>query len=198
MSTTISPRCSAPVLADTLPGARVRDAALVVAYAGLVGLSAQVVIHLSFTPVPITGQTFGVLLGAAALGWRRAVAGMVLYLAAGLAGVPWFAAHAGGAATLASASFGYLLGFPAAAAVTGALAARGGDRGPLRTIGTMATGDVVIYAFGMSWLMVDLHLGLAQAALAGMVPFLPGDALKILAAAALLPSSWLLVRRGCR
>src|ERR1700689_3071942 len=92
------------VLADLLPGTLVRDAALVVGAAGFVGLLAQVSVHLSFTPVPITGQTLGVLLAGTALGWRRAAAAMALYAVAGLAGVPWFADHAHGYASV-SASF---------------------------------------------------------------------------------------------
>ena len=94
------------VLADLLPGTWVRDAGLITGYAVLVGLSAQVVIRLSFTPVPITGQTFGVLLGAMVLGWRRGLIGMVVYALAGLAGLPWFAGGAGGATAVLLPSFG--------------------------------------------------------------------------------------------
>ena len=107
------------VLADLLPGTLVRDVGLVVGAAGFVGLLAQISIHLSFTPVPITGQTLGVLLAGTALGWRRAAAAMALYAVAGVAGVPWFAAHSSG---YASASFGYILGFFLAATLCGYLA----------------------------------------------------------------------------
>ena len=102
------PRRPPLVLADCIPGALVRDALLVIGGACLVGLLAQVSIHLSFTPVPITGQTLGVLLTGTALGWRRGLAAMLLYAAAGLVGVPWFAGHASG---YAGASFGFIIGF---------------------------------------------------------------------------------------
>ena len=90
------PRRTPFVLADLIPGSAARDLILVVGGAGLVGLLAQVSIHLSFTPIPITGQTLGVLLTGTALGWRRGLAAMVLYAVAGLVGVPWFAGHASG------------------------------------------------------------------------------------------------------
>jgi biotin transport system substrate-specific component len=115
----------ARVLGDTLPGTRTRDVALVVGGAGLVGLLAQITIHLSFTPVPITGQTLGVLLVGTALGWRRGLAALVLYAAAGLIGVPWFAAGASG---YVGANFGYVLGFIVSAAACGYLAERHADR----------------------------------------------------------------------
>src|SRR6266545_339177 len=100
LSSSAIPRPGRAVLADLLPGERARDLALVVAYAGFTGLAAQVVVPLPFTPVPVTGQTFAVLLGAAALGWQRGFLGMGLYLAAGLAGVPWFSQWSGGTDTL--------------------------------------------------------------------------------------------------
>src|SRR6266446_9329864 len=148
------------VLADLLPGTVVRDVLLVVGAAGFVGLLAQISIHLSFTPVPITGQTLGVLLAGTALGWRRAGAALVLYAVAGLAGVPWFAGHASG---YVGASFGYILGFIAAAILCGYLAERGADRSVLRSVPAMIAGEVVIYAFGVTWLALDLHLSAAQA-----------------------------------
>src|ERR1700694_5220745 len=125
------------VLADALPAFAVRDAILVVSYAALVGLLAQVVIPLPFTPVPITGQTFGVLLGGMALGWRRALAGMAVYVALGLVGLPWFARGTGGFAVVRAPSFGYLVGFVVAAAALGRLAEMRFDRNPLLTLGAM-------------------------------------------------------------
>ena len=119
------------VLGDALPGSLVRDLLLIAGYAGLVGILAQVVIPLPFTPVPITGQTFGVLLGGMALGWQRAGLGMALYIGAGLLGVPWFAQGHGGAAALHLPSFGYLIGFLAAGTLVGFLASRGMDRNPV-------------------------------------------------------------------
>jgi biotin transport system substrate-specific component len=179
------------VLADLLPGERLRDLALVVGYAAFTGLAAQLSVKLGFTPVPITGQTFAVLLGGAALGWRRALAGMLLYLTAGLTPwVPWFARHSGGTAMLKDPTFGYLVGFVVAAAVVGRLAGRGLDRTPPRTMLTMVAGNLIIYAFGLPWLMVDLQASLAQGLHWGVTPFLGGDALKILLAAGLLPGAW--------
>jgi biotin transport system substrate-specific component len=184
------------VLADVLPGDRVRDVVLVAAFAALTGLAAQVAVKLPFTPVPITGQTFAVLLGGAALGWRRGLAGMVLYLAVGLTPwVPWFAEGKGGTEVLQAPSFGYILGFLAAAALVGWLAGRGWDRTPPRTVLTMAAGNLVIYAFGLPWLMASLGVGLAKGLELGVTPFLAGDALKILLAAGLLPGAWALVGR---
>jgi biotin transport system substrate-specific component len=186
------------VLADLLPGALLRDAVLVVSFAALVGLAAQVTIPLPFTPVPITGQTFAVLLGGAALGWRRGALGMVLYAAAGVAGLPWFAGHSGGMAVVASASFGYILAYPLAAGVAGALAARSLDRRPATMAGLMVAGNLIIYVLGISWLMADLGVGLARGLELGVLPFLPGDAIKIVLALGLMPAAWRLVGRAGR
>ncbi len=182
-----------PVLADLVPGALVRDVLLVAGAAGLVGLLAQISIHLSFTPVPVTGQTLGVLLTGTALGWRRAAASMALYALAGVAGVPWFAAHSSG---YQSASFGYIVGFFFAATACGYLAERGADRSVLRSVPAMIAAEVIIYAFGLAWLAVDLHLGAAAAIRLGLTPFLAGDAIKAALAAGLLPAAWWVVRRG--
>lgn len=183
------------VLGDLLPGTLVRDVALVVAGAALVGLCAQVTVPLGFTPVPLTLQTFGVLLSGAALGWRRGFASMLLYGVLGVAGLPWFAGHAGGTTILSSASFGYIIAYPVAAALIGWLASRGFDRNPVRTAVMMIAGSIVIYAGGLPWLMVNLHVGLARGLHLGVTPFLPGDAVKALAAALLLPATWALVNR---
>src|SRR5271154_2068141 len=112
-TSTLSAERRAPVvLADLIPGSVARDMLLVVGAAAFVGLLAQISIRLSFTPVPITGQTLGVLLAGTALGWRRGAAAMALYALAGVAGVPWFAGRTSG---YASASFGYIIGFFVAA-----------------------------------------------------------------------------------
>lgn len=186
MSHSISP--GRPLLlADHVPGQRVRDAALVMAGAGLTGLAAQISFPVPGTPVPVTLQTFAVLLVGAALGWHRALAAMTLYVLAGIAGVPWFADRTSG---IQSATFGYLLGFIAAATVVGMLAARGGDRTPLRTVATMLAGTLIIYALGVSVLMLNLGVGLASALALGVLPFLVGDLIKIVSAAGLLPAVW--------
>ena len=180
------------VLADVIPGGLVRDSALVLGGAGFVGLLAQFSIPLSFTPVPLTLGTFAVLLTGAALGPLRGLLSIGLYLVAGMAGVPWFAGHASG---YGFASFGYLVGFVLAGALVGGLARRGADRTPLKTAGTMVLGNLVIYAVGVPYLMGATGMDLPTALAKGVVPFLVGDGLKILAAAGLLPGGWALVRR---
>lgn len=177
------------VLADLVPGALVRDAALVVAGAALTGLAAQIAVPVPGSPVPITGQTFGALLVGAGLGWRRGALSMLLYLVAGMAGVPWFQ---DGSSGWLGVTGGYLVGFAVAAVVVGALAGRGGDRTVVRTIGTMVLGSLVIYAFGVPWLMAATGFDLATAIERGVVPFLVGDGIKVLLAAGLLPGAWAL------
>lgn len=154
-----------------------------------VGLTAQVVIPLWFTPVPLTLQTFSVLLVGATLGSTRGLASMALYVLAGLAGVPWF--QGGGSGV--TPTIGYLVGFVAAAWLVGFLAERRGDRTPLRAAGLMVLGNVVIYAFGVAGLLFMTPYDLPTALAKGVVPFLLGDAIKIAAAAALLPMTWKLV-----
>ncbi len=176
------------VLADLIPGERVRDAALVLGGAAFVGVLAQVSIKLSFTPVPITGQTLGVLVVGCALGFRRALAAGIVYAALGLAGLPWFVDHTAG---WQGASMGYVIGFVVAAAVCGRLAERGADRTVVRSLPAMLAGELCIYVPGVLWLAVDLHVGLVTALSLGLVPFLGGDAVKMALAAGLLPAAWL-------
>lgn len=181
------PRPKPLVLADLAGGTWLRDALVVIGAAGLVGLLAQVSIHLSFTPVPVTGQTLGVLLAGTALGWRRGGAAMALYAVAGVAGVPWFAGHASG---YVGASFGYILGFFLSAALCGYLAERGADRSVAKCIPAMVAGEVVMYVAGVAWLGLSLHVGAGKAISLGLLPFLVGDALKAAMAAVLLPGAW--------
>ena len=178
------------VLLDYFAQTRLADGILVVAYAGFIGIFAQLVIHLPFTPVPITGQTLAVLLGASLLGPVRAVMGSGLYLAAGLIGVPWFAGGSGGLSVASAPSFGYIVGFIAASLVVGLLAARGLDRHIAGTVVEMVVGNVVIYAFGVTWLAVSIHVSLAQAVTLGMTPFFLGDLIKVGIAALALPAGW--------
>jgi len=187
------PRSSPAVLGDILPASLLRDALLVVGAAGVVGVLAQISFHLSFTPVPITGQTLGVLLCGTALGWKRGAAAMTLYGVAGLAGVPWFAGHTSG---YVGASFGYILGFVACAALCGYLAERGRDRSLLGAIAIMVAGEIVIYSFGATWLAASLNIGARRAFALGVAPFLIGDCAKMAIAALVVPSAWRLTATG--
>jgi biotin transport system substrate-specific component len=180
------------VLADVIPGGLVRDAVLVLGGAGFVGLLAQFAIPLTFTPVPLTLGTFAVLLTGAALGPLRGLLSVGVYMAAGMAGMPWFAERASG---WGFPSFGYIVGFVLAAALVGWLAAHGADRTPLRTAGTMVLGNLVIYAVGLPYLMGATGMDLATGLDKGVVPFLVGDGIKIAIAAGLLPAAWKLVQR---
>ncbi len=184
--TSVGPR----TLADAIPGGLVRDVALVAGGAVLVGISALVVIPLPFTPVPLSLQTLAVLLVGSALGSIRGLASMALYLVIGIAGFGWFAQGRSG---WEFASFGYILGFLAAAVLVGKLAERGADRSPLRTAGAMVLGNLAIYAVGVPWLMAYAKVSLLQALALGVLPFLIGDAIKIAIAAGLLPATWKLV-----
>jgi biotin transport system substrate-specific component len=190
-STAVAARPRA-VLADLLPGELARDVLLVLGAAAFVGAMAQLSVPLPWTPVPLTGQTLAVLVAGAALGAPRAAAGMLFYLAAGVAGMPWFAEAQSG---WGGPTFGYVLGFVAAAAIVGWLAARGADRTPLRAVPAMLLGTVVIYAVGVPWLAASLGVGLGEAVELGMRPFLGGDIVKVLLGAGLLPAAWALAAR---
>lgn len=182
------------VLADLLPAATraratARDLALVVGGAALTGIAAQISVPVPGSPVPVTGQTLAALLVGTALGTRRGVAAMGLYLVAGLAGVPWFAAGSSGSGV----TLGYIIGFMLAGVVVGELARRGADRSPLRTAAAMVLGSLAIYAVGVPYLAVSLHVGLGRAASLGLYPYLLGDALKVALAMGLLPAAWKLL-----
>ncbi|GAB3225538.1 biotin transporter BioY [Glycomyces halotolerans] len=186
------------VLADLLPastraGAIARDAVLVLGGAAAVGASAQVAITIpQITPVPFVLTTFTVLLLGAAFGPLRAGLTLAVYLAAGVAGMPWFT---DGASGYGMPSFGYIPGFLFAAVAVGWLARRGADRTVLKTVGLMVVGNVVIYGFGVPYLAFATGMDAATAVEKGLVPFLVGDAVKLLAAAALLPGAWWAVNR---
>jgi biotin transport system substrate-specific component len=180
------------VLADLVPGALVRDVALVAGGAGLTGLAAQFAITTPLSPVPFTLQTLAVLVVGAALGTARGLLSMLVYLAAGMAGTPWFAGHSSG---WHDPSFGYILGFVAAAGIVGALAKRGADRHVASTVLLFVLGSLVIYAIGTVWLAADLHLSASVAFDEGVRPFLATDAIKIAIAACAFPAAWRLARR---
>ncbi len=168
-----------------------RDAAMVLLGSWLVAALAQIVIPLQ--PVPLTGQTLGVLLVGAALGWRRGVLALAAYVLQGAAGLPFFAGGASGVARLLGPTGGYLIGFIFAAALTGWLSERGWDRRFWGTLLAMALGNAVIYAFGIPWLAQ--FVGWPRALEVGLLPFLLGDAIKAALAALALPGAWVLVAR---
>jgi biotin transport system substrate-specific component len=180
------------VLADVVPTSLLANTALVVGAAALVGLLAQVSIPLGFTPVPITGQTLGVMLAGSALGWRRAGLAMSVYVIAGMAGMPWFAHHASG---YAMPTFGYLVGFVVAGSVLGWLASRGTDRTVSRALVSMIMGEIIIFAIAVPWLAVALHVSLVKAISLGLTPFVAGEFIKAGIAGVALPSAWRLVDR---
>ncbi|MCW2541901.1 MAG: bioY [Frankiales bacterium] len=181
------------VLADLIPGGRVRDLSLVAGGAALTGLAAQVSIHTPLSPVPFTLQTLTVLLVGASLGSVRGAVSMLVYLAAGAAGVPWYSngSHGWGGPT-----FGYVIGFVAAAGVVGYLAERRADRHIVSTALLIVLGNVVVYAFGATWLGVDLQLSVSKAFALGVRPFLVTDTIKIVLAALALPAAWKLTRES--
>lgn len=171
------------------------DVVLVAAGAGLIAASAQLSIPLPFTPVPLTGQTFAVLLVGASLGTLRGGSSALLYVLAGIAGAPVYADGAHGWSVVTGASGGYLVGFVVAAALTGRLAERRWDRRFSSALGAILTGNVVIYLVGLPWLAVVLDTSLEKTLEYGLYPFVPGDALKLYLAAMLLPGAWKLVER---
>ena len=186
-------------LADTLPAIRSRTAVLVAGGALLTAAAAQVQIPLGFTPVPISGQTFAVLLVGATLGARKAVASQSLYWLLGAIGLPFYAGGDGGWTAATGSTFGYFVGFVVAAAIVGLLAERGNDRTMLTSIAAMAIGTIAIYTCGVAWLSRDLGVPLysgdgQDAFTFGLAPFLVGDLIKMLLAAVLTPAAWHLLR----
>jgi biotin transport system substrate-specific component len=172
------------------------DLGLIALGAALIAGSAQVSIALPFTPVPITGQTFAVLLIGASLGTARGGASALLYVLLGIAGAPLYAHGAAGWAVITGASGGYLISYPLAAALTGRLAERRWDRHFSSAIGTMLTGNILIYLIGLPWLALTVHTDLAKTLELGLYPFVPGDAFKLYLAAAVLPATWRFLGRG--
>ncbi|MBE3557617.1 MAG: biotin transporter BioY [Ktedonobacteraceae bacterium] len=178
---------------ETKSAGLVRDGLLIIGFSLFLALCARVSFHLPFTPVPISLQTLAVLLSGAALGSRRGALAMLVYLAEGIAGLPVFVGGAG-LAYLAGPTGGYLVAFPFAAFAVGWLCEQGLDRRYLTSALAMLPGSVIIYALGMAWLAVLLHGNLTRAFVLGVLPFIPGDLLKLIVAAALLPTAWMIVR----
>ncbi|MDH4247914.1 MAG: biotin transporter BioY [Deltaproteobacteria bacterium] len=174
------------------------NAGLAVGFSALLALSAQVAVP--FFPVPVTGQTLVVLLIGAVLGPRLGLATVLLYLLEGAAGLPVFSQMRGGMVHLIGPTGGYLAAFPLAAWLVGTLAARGWDRRPVTTALAMLAGNLVIYALGLSWLglwlaQAEKFTGVLPLLNMGLLPFLPGDALKILLAMVVLPGAWTVAGR---
>ncbi len=168
------------------------DIALIISGSLLLGLCAQVAVQLPFSPVPITAQTFAVLMIGALFGARRGSLCVLVYLIEGAVGLPVFAMARGGLAVLLGPTGGYLAGFVAAAYVTGLLAENRWDRRAGTTVLAMILGNIVIYAFGLAWLCC--LMGVSRAVLTvGLYPFIIGDILKIALAAAALPAGWKLL-----
>jgi biotin transport system substrate-specific component len=174
----------------------VRELALLLAGSLLIALSAQLRFVLPFSPVPITGQTFAVLLVGALYGSKRGAATVLTYLGLGAMGLPVFAGGSLGIARLVGPTAGYLVGFLAAAFVVGLLSERGWDRKPWTTAVSMIVGNLIIYAAGVLWL--SRFVGWQAVLGAGVLPFLVGDALKIGLAMLLLPAGWTLIGRSVR
>ena len=163
---TVSPRSSV-----------LRDAVLVLGGSLLIALSAQVAARLPFSPVPITGQTCAVLLVGAFLGSRRGMLSVLAYLAEGAMGLPVFAGGGSGPAWLGGPTGGYLLGFVVAAWTVGWLCEHLWDRSVAGTLVIMLAGSATIYMFGLPWLA--RFVGADRALALGLLPFFPGDSVKI-------------------
>jgi len=184
-----------PIRVGERVNARVRDVVLVVAGALLIYLTARLSFPVPGSPVPITGQTFGVLLVGGALGFRRGVIAIGLYVLLGVVGLPFFAEGKGGLSVLWGATGGYLVGFAAAGAVVGRLAELGWDRRLGGALGAMLVGNVLIYVVGLPWLKVVTGMSVEDTVAKGLTPFLFGDTLKLVLAAVLFPTAWWIVGR---
>lgn len=194
----VTPSIRHPSLAQVIfPRASwLRDLLLVVGGVVFVALLAQVRIVLPFTPVPITGQTLGVILIGATYGWRLGFLTLATYVVSGVGGLPVFAGGAAGLARLLGPTGGYLVAFPLAAALIGWLVQRFGvDRHPLRMAGSMVLCSILILGLGSTWLAIVLQTSMADALAKGAFPFIPGDLVKIAIAALLLPGAWRIVGR---
>ena len=176
---------------------RVRNLGLVLLGVLFIALTARISFYLPGDPVPVTGQTFGVLFAACALGTRRALVMTLLYLAFGLIGLPVFADGSSGQGVLFGATGGYIVGFVVAGALVGRLAELGWDRRFIGGLAAMALGSVAIYAVGVPWLAAFAPNGydLGWAVKWGLVPFVLGDAFKLVLAGVAFPPAWWLVGR---
>lgn len=188
-------------LIDTVPRSVVRDVVAVVGFALLTAGAAQISFSLGFTPVPISGQTFAVLLAGGALGSQLGAASQLLYVAMGAIGLPFYTDAQGGWEVATGSTAGYLVGFIVAAYAVGWLAERGQDRQLATSIPAFLAGSVIIYVLGVAWLAYDLNIpitaefGEPSAIAYGVTPFVVGDILKAVLAGALLPAAWRMTKR---
>jgi biotin transport system substrate-specific component len=185
------------IIADILrPSGRISsilyDSMLILAGSILIALSAKVAFPVPFSPVPVTGQTFAVLLTGALLGARRGVLAVLAYIAEGISGMPVFTGAGAGLAYLMGPTGGYVAGFAAATGITGLLAEKGWDRNIFTTAVAMTAANAAIYMFGVTRLSVFVG---GKAVALGLIPFIPGDILKIALAAIILPAGWKLINR---
>lgn len=171
----------------------VRQVGLVIGFSLLTALAAQIVIPIG--PIPITGQTFAVLLTGALLGSRLGAMAMIAYLIEGATGLPFFAGGHGGLIHLMGPTGGYLVAFPAAAFITGAFAEHGWDRRFLTAAAAMAIGSLVIMLSGWAWYSIVMRTSPMLTLFDTVLKFIPGDIIKICLAAAVLPSGWKLLRK---
>ncbi len=169
------------------------DVGFIILGSVFVALSSQLAFYLPWSPVPITGQTFAVLLTGAVLGSKRGGFSLVLYLLEGMMGLPVFAGGAGGPAVLFGPTAGYLIGFVPAAMLVGSLAEKGFDRQRTSILITFFLGQAIIYLTGAIRLLEFFDM--KQIFKLGVIPFLPGDVIKTLVAMLLLPSAWKLIQR---
>jgi biotin transport system substrate-specific component len=184
-----------PIRVGESLSSRMRHLVLVVAGALFVYLSAQIRIPLPDNLVPITGQTFGVLLVGGALGFRRGLASVALYVLLGVIGLPFFAGGDSGLEIMTGVRGGYLIGFIVAGAIVGRLAELGWDRHLGGAVGAMAIGNALIYVVAVPWFMVVTGEDLQATLRSALVPFVAGDLLKLLLAALLFPAAWWVVGR---
>jgi biotin transport system substrate-specific component len=182
-----------PVTVAERLNTRVRDTILIGTGALFIYLTSLVVVP--HDPIPWTGQTFGVLMVGGALGLRRGLLAVALYVLLGYVGLPFFAEGKSGAAIILGPSGGYLVGFILAGAVVGRLAELGWDRHMAGALGAMAIGNVIIYVFGIPWLMASTGMNLQAALNAGLVPFVITDLIKLVLAAGVFPLAWWVVGR---
>jgi biotin transport system substrate-specific component len=192
-----------PIQVSERISARARHIALIVAGALVIALTANFAVPVPGSPVPLTGQTFSVLLVGGALGMRRGVLSTALYLVIGFF-LPVYAQNTSGISRIASvdggtlilgATGGYLIGFVVASGVVGRLAELGWDRHLLGAVGAMAIGNVIIYVFGLPWLMAATGMTVTDTITTGLTPFLITDLIKLALAAGVFPLAWWVVGR---